>query len=152
MTIRMLVAAPVLLALSLGLVACGNQLSVQGDAMAPTIKSGQQVSYDSNAYSSASPKRGDIVVFKVNGVLRILRVVGLPGETVSIMGGSVYINGNLLSEPYLSAGTVTQSPTQSFQVPVGSYFLLADNRSKTGDSRGSLGFVNKSELVGKVNA
>ena len=149
--VRLFFATFVALLLPLGLAGCGNSLSVQGNAMAPSIKNGQTVSYDPNAYSSASPKRSDVVVVKWNGALRILRVIGLPGETVSIMGGSVYIDGSQLSEPYLAAGTVTDSPTPSFQVPPSAYFLLTDNRSRDGDSRDALGFVNRSQLLGKVN-
>lgn len=84
------------------------------------------------------------------GVSRILRVIGLPGETVAIAGGSVTVNGSPLSEPYLPAGTRTDSPTASFRVPSGSYFMLADNRAKDVDSRGSLGFVARSELTGRL--
>jgi signal peptidase I len=124
--------------------------TVKGDSMAPTIKDGQLVFEDTGAFTSAGPKRGDVVVFKRDGKLRILRVVGLPGEVVAIAAGKVSVNASALSEPYLASGTTTDSQSPSYQVPAGSYFMLADNRARDGDSRGNLGFVTRSELVGRV--
>lgn len=141
----------VVLVLWVAVVACGVfQVHISGNVMAPTLKDGQYTNYDPNAYSSASPKRGDVVVFKTNGVFHVRRVIGLPGETVSFKDGNVYIDGKQLKEPYLPAGTQTLSETESFQVPANQYFVLSDNRAAGSDSR-SLGFVSRGQIVGRVN-
>ena len=82
------------------------------------------------------PERFDIVIFKYpddESVDYLKRIIGLPGETVEIISGKVYINGELLDEPYLS-----EEPTGDFgpyQVPEDSYFMLGDNRAVSKDSR-----------------
>ena len=137
-----------LLVLVLILAACGSRIGVKGDSMAPTIKDGDTVTYQE--YGSSDPQRSDIVVVRHAGILRILRVIGLPGETVSLANGSVSIGATPLAEPYLAAGTRTESNTTTYAVPASSYFLLLDNRSNAGDSRGDLGFVPRAEVVGKI--
>ncbi len=126
-------------------------VAVHGQAMAPTFRDGQILTYDPAAYASTKPKRGDIVLVKVSGASRVLRVVGLPGETVTIQDAHVLINGAVLSEPYLAPDTATLSATSSFNVPEGAYFLLNDNRAFDSDSR-SVSFVFLSQVVGRVNA
>ncbi len=120
--------------------------------MSPTIQDGAHVFYDTSAYASAAPARGDIVVFRHDGKIRILRAIALPGETVSIEGGSVAVRGKPLDERYLAAGTVTQSPTKTWTVLADAYFLLADNRARDGDScQPGLGFVPRSEIIGQIH-
>ena len=128
---------------------CGVQtVRVNGDAMSPTLHDGDIRIVNTAAYDSASPQRGDIVLFKESGE-RIARIVGLPGETVAFAGGAVEINGSSLSEAYLPAGTQSTAPQESYSVPAGEYFVMHDNRVRMADSR-TLGFVPRSAIEGKI--
>lgn len=87
--------------------------------------------------SDPLPERGDIVTFWSEEMDRVLvkRVIGLPGETVSIKDGFVYINGEKLDEDYLPASGITQSEKTTFEVPAGHIFAMGDNRTGSLDSR-----------------
>ena len=87
--------------------------------------------------SDPLPERGDIVTFWSEEMDRVLvkRVIGLPGETVSIKDGFVYINGEKLDEDYLPASGITQSEQTTFEVPAGHIFAMGDNRTGPLDSR-----------------
>lgn len=104
------------------------------------------------AYWFGDPKRGDIVIFKYpddETQTYIKRVIGLPGDTVEIVDGQVYINGEALAEPYLK-----ETPYGSFgpyEVPEGHYFMLGDNRNNSRDSRlWMIKFVAKEKILGKA--
>jgi len=115
--------------------------------MSPTLVAGQNVLVNTSAYDSASPQRGDIVLFKHNSE-QIARIVGLPGETISFPDGVVAINDKRILEPYL-AQIGTTAPQNSYSVPAGSYFVLHDNRAKLGDSR-TIGPITRSAIEGKI--
>lgn len=87
--------------------------------------------------SDPLPERGDIVTFWNEEMDRVLvkRVIGLPGETVSIKDGFVYIDGKKLDEDYLPVSGITQSEETAFEVPEGHIFLMGDNRTGSQDSR-----------------
>jgi signal peptidase I len=97
--------------------------------------------------------RGDIVVFKYpkdpsKGYIK--RLIGLPGDKVEIQAGEVWINGSKLSEPYLDSKlNVSQRSQPAVVVPVGSYYVLGDNRDNSSDSR-IWGFVLEDLLIAKV--
>ena len=130
--------------------ACGHPQAVRmvGNAMAPTLKNGDIRIFDTGAYSSSSPKRGDIVLFQINAE-RIGRVIGLPGETIGIASGKVSVNGAVLAEPYLAPGTQTTAPQDSYSVPRASYFIMEDNREHSTDSR-EYGPVPRGAIQGKL--
>lgn len=87
--------------------------------------------------SDPLPERGDIVTFWSEELDRVLvkRVIGLPGETVSVKDGFVYINGEKLDEDYLPVSGITQSEKTAFEVPAGHIFVMGDNRTGSLDSR-----------------
>lgn len=104
-----------------------------------------------------SPQRGDVVVFVYPEDRKkdfIKRLVGLPGETVEIKGGSIYINGNPATEPifnqiyYYNRGDFS-AEGQKITVPQNSYFVLGDNSISSKDSR-FWGFVPKENLLGQA--
>lgn len=106
------------------------------------------------AYKKEGPKRGDIVIFKYpddESQLFIKRVIGLPGETVNIVDGKVYIDDSdePLNEPYLAQEMFgTFGP---YTVPADSYFMLGDNRNYSRDSRfWDNQFVHRDKIIGKA--
>jgi len=105
-------------------------------------------------YYFSQPQRGDIVVFRYpddESTLYVKRVIGLPGETVAVKAGKVYINGS--STP-LDDSFVKEKPVGDFgpyEVPQGSYFMMGDNRNNSLDSRFWVNkFVKKDKILGKV--
>ena len=129
--------------------------TIPSGAMHPTLLTRDYILTDKSAYRSEEPRRGDIVVFKYPHDERrdfIKRVIGLPGEEVSIRGRTVYINGKPLDEPY---AIYTRSAVRSgvgygpTVVPPESYFVLGDNRDNSQDSR-YWGFVRREKIRGKA--
>jgi signal peptidase I len=123
-----------------------------GTSMLPTIEDWDVLHVDAQAYDLEPPERGDIVILKHKPdqpLRNAKRVIGLPGETVTISGGSVYIEGERLVEPYLSPGTMTPSPKTEYRVPDGHYFVLGDNREVSMDSR-HFGFIPLEWISGKA--
>lgn len=123
---------------------------VEGQSMEPTLVSGQRLLVNKLAYRFSEPERGDIVVInspRGTSEKLIKRIVGLPGETIELRGGRVYINGRLLAERYHpSVGMRPYPPTM---IPPDHYFLLGDNRDHSGDSR-IWGSVPRDLIVGPV--
>lgn len=109
------------------------------------------------AYRKADPERGDIIVFqssmrdeKGNDKLLIKRVIGLPGDTITIEDGEVYINGELYPEDYTKDG-YTPGDIKDLTVPDGQFFVMGDNRVSSIDSRSEeVGLVSKSQIKGKT--
>jgi len=135
---------------------------VEGSSMAPRFHTNDYLLVDKLSYHLHAVQRGDIVVFKYpynTSVNYVKRVIGLPGETVKIDNGSVYIinaqnpNGMKLTEPYIidNAPTVPSSGASEAQyvVPADSYFVMGDNRPASSDSR-EWSFLPKSDLIGRV--
>jgi signal peptidase I len=112
--------------------------------MYPTLAPGEHVLVDRLAYRGAAPRRGDIVILQVqDGLKSIKRVVGLPGEEVSIQRGHLVVNGTWLNEPYVEDWG-DETKTQTWLLKEGQYFLMGDARSLSTDSRitGPVGLKN----------
>ena len=109
---------------------------VHGQSMEPNLHTDQRLVVEKVSYRLHGPRRGDIVVFSMpqqSEELLIKRVIGLPGETVEIHDGKVYINGTLLDEPYLTQET--RGRFGPIVIPPLHVFVLGDNRSFSNDSR-----------------
>jgi signal peptidase I len=120
----------------------------QGVSMEPTLSDEDFVFTDDAAYSKSLPQRGDLVILtRENGLQLIKRVVGLPGEEISISNGQVIINGTPLDEPY--AREPIRSDVPSKQIPADHYFVLGDNRNNSSDSR-AFGPVPLENIQGQV--
>lgn len=134
----------------------GMRTSVIGDSMEPALHNGQEILMNRILYRISTPRRGDVVVFLPNGNQNthfyVKRVVGLPGETVQIREGSVYIDGVLLEENELFDKIADPGIAQNELVLEGDeFFVLGDNRNSSEDSRsGNIGAVKKDDIVGKA--
>jgi signal peptidase I len=120
---------------------------VLGQSMEPTLHSAQRVVIEKITYRFHGPRRGDIVVIDSphQSEMLIKRVVGLPGETVEVRGGRVYVDGELLEEPWMvKPGGGNYGPRT---VPPLHVFVLGDNRGASNDSR-SFGPVAIEDIVG----
>ncbi len=119
--------------------------------MLPTLKPNQKIVVDRTSYQTQAPQRGDIVVFNPSNLAQseptqqplTRRAIGLPGETVRIENGKVYINGKFYREDYLTQSAKDKS--RSFSIPENSYLVVGDNRNSPDES-----IVTRSSIVGKV--
>ena len=124
-------------------------------SMEPTIMTGDRLIGNRLAYLKEDPKRGDIVIFLYPDNEKeyfIKRVIGLPGETVNIRAGKVYINDD--TEPLDESAYIVGTPLGDFgpyKVPEGAYFLMGDNRNNSMDSRyWNQKYVYKDKILGKA--
>lgn len=159
---------------------------IPSESMVPTLQVGDRVLVNKLAHDFREPRRGEVVVFRrdngfigpdgggnpVTGVFRSLasglgfvqdgekdfikRIMALPGETIEMRGGVVYVDGEPMPEAsaedggYLSRPDVVDfGPTT---VPEGHYFLMGDNRPNSSDSRSSLGMIPAEDIVGRAFA
>lgn len=124
---------------------------VQGTSMLPTLHDGERLFLNRVVYRLHPPRRGDVVVVPLpdEDISIIKRVIGLPGEQVEIKEGSVWINGEQLTEPYLAGETLgSYGPVE---VPANSVFVLGDNRQASRDSRySSVGFIEYGRVSGQA--
>ena len=128
--------------------------TVPTGSMENTIMPGDRIIALRLTYYVSSPERGDIVVFRYpddESVLYVKRVIGLPGETVEVKDGEVYINN---SDTPLDDSFVKEQPVGDFgpyEVPEGCYFMMGDNRNNSQDSRYWVNkYVEKDKILGKV--
>lgn len=134
----------------------GMRTSVIGDSMEPALYNGQEILMNRIIYRISMPKRGDVVVFLPNGNQNshyyVKRVVGLPGETVQIRDGNVYIDGLMLAEDDRFDKIVDPGIAQNeLLLASDEFFVLGDNRNSSEDSRsGNIGAVKKDMIIGKA--
>ena len=142
------------------------RVRVEGFSMLPTLDNGEYVLISRMAYKLGDYQRGDIIVFRPpmypdapywqrlfglpgfddNYEDYIKRIIGLPGETVKIANGTVYINGVQLIEPYIVA---PPDYSNEWTVPEGQLFVLGDNRNNSADSH-AWGFLPEENILGKA--
>jgi len=137
--------------LFLAINAVSERIRVESISMEPNLYAGDFVLVNKLIYLiNKVPERGDVLVFRYplnpDTTPYIKRVIGLPGDEVRIESAKVYVNGVLLSEPYLDQGT-TRGGT--WTVPENQLFVMGDNRANSSDSR-AWGFVPMENVIGRA--
>lgn len=131
----------------------GIKTSIIGSSMEPSLHNGEEVLLNKIVYQFSVPERGDVIAFHPNGDenthLYVKRIVGLPGETIQIKQGSVYIDGEMKV-----MDTPTEDPgiaAEAIKLSDDEYFVMGDNRDNSEDSRSAnIGNVSREMIEGKV--
>ena len=133
----------------------GPRTEVSGSSMETTLSDKDQLIVDKMTYRFRDPKRYDIVVFPYqyqDNTYYIKRIIGLPGETVQILSGMVYIDGMRLDEHY--GNELMENPgiaEEPLTLGEDEYFVLGDNRNNSSDSRASdVGLIHRKDLIGRA--
>ena len=124
-------------------------LQISGDSMSPTLEHDEIVVL----LKTSNFKRGDLIGFYYQGKILLKRVIALPEDEVAIDAeGNVYVNGELLEEPYVTSKELGDCDLEfPYEVPGTGYFVLGDQRQNSVDSRNSvIGAVAKEDIIGKV--
>ena len=131
-------------------------VTIEGDAMSPTLRAGQVVVVSRAPYLLTPPRRGDVVAMRsrINpSRLLLFRVIGLPSERLNVKGAQVSINNQPLRELYLPDPTdrlgVNATLVDQYQIGRDEFFLMNDNRGNADDSRAS-GVFTRTDLAGRA--
>lgn len=135
---------------------------VKGNSMLASFEDGEFLLTDKISYRFDPPARGDVVVFKAPKTEPcseieceyIKRIIGVPNDKIMVLGGEVYVNGQILKEDYLFSGTTTSSgfslpEGKEIIVPENHYLVMGDNRSHSRDGR-EFGPIPKQSIIGKT--
>lgn len=128
---------------------------VPSGSMENTIMTGDRVIGSRLSYKFEDPQRGDIAIFRFpdnEKIFYVKRIIGMPGDTVDIVDGKVYLNGSSepLDEPYIREPMIPEAPMH-FEVPEDSYFMMGDNRNYSLDARRWQNtYVKREKIIAKV--
>lgn len=133
----------------------GQRTGVSGSSMETTLSDGDQLIVDKISYRFRDPKRYDIVVFPYRyeeNTYYIKRIIGMPGETIQIVDGYVYIDGEPLDEHYgnevMNKAGIAEEP---LTLGEDEYFVLGDNRNNSQDSRAAnVGTIHREDIIGRA--
>ena len=143
----------VALALALAIIIFLYQpVKVEGTSMAPLLSDQERIFINKFVYKFEPIERGDVVVFWYpldRSKSFIKRVVGLPGETIEIRDGRLYVDGRELREPYVPASYLDDSNYPPRKIPPDQYFVMGDHRDSSNDSR-MFGTVPREYIYGKA--
>ena len=136
----------------------GQRTKVSGPSMEATLQNGDNLIVDKISYRFREPERFEIIVFPyqyAEDTFYIKRIIGMPGETLQIIDGYVYIDGELLEEDVYGKEVIDQTKMGIADEPVvlgeDEYFVMGDNRNHSSDSRDpSVGVLKREQLVGRA--
>lgn len=132
-----------------GINAVSARVRVDGFSMRPTLQDGEYILVNKLAYQFSEPVRGDIVVFvfPINPEEDLIkRIIGIPGDTITIQDGVLTVNGVVVEEPYINAPPAYNG---TWQVPEGELFVLGDNRNDSRDSH-QWGLLPVGNVIGRA--
>ena len=130
-----------------------SHTKVEGNSMESTLENGDDIIVEKFSYLTNNPERYDIIVFRESeSVNYIKRVIALPGETIQITEGKIYINERAIFDAYGNAkmedGGIAEKPIKLGQ---DEYFVLGDNRNASKDSRDkAVGVIKRDQIIGKA--
>lgn len=132
---------------------------IKGQSMMPNFPDSEYLLTEKVSYYVRKPERGDVVVLAPPPEVSetdefIKRIIALPGERIMLKGGKVYVNNNVLNEPYLPSDIYTPTGPfmddgEEFTIPAGEYYVMGDNRANSSDSR-YWGPITRSEITGRA--
>lgn len=133
----------------------GMKTSMIGVSMEPALYNGQQILINRFLYKISAPKKGDVVVFLPNGNHNahyyVKRVVGIPGETIQVKEGKLYVDGVAQEESQYDKMADAGIAEHEIKLGEDEYFVLGDNRNNSEDSRsGNVGAIKKDTIAGKA--
>ena len=134
----------------------GQRTMVSGSSMETTLSDGDNLIVDKISYRFKDPERFDIIVFPYKyeeNTYYIKRIIGMPGDTIQIRDGYVYIDGELLESDVYGAEVMEYANLASDPIVLGEdeYFVLGDNRNHSSDSRDpSVGVLTRKDLIGRA--
>jgi signal peptidase I len=130
--------------------------AIDGPSMEPTLHNQEYILVDRLAYLFHPPQRGDIIVFhypRDTSIDYVKRIIAIPGDTITVIGQTVIVDGVTLHEPYINpddpANTVIYPPIKNLVIKANQYFVMGDNRGDSSDSR-QWGTVPRQDIVGKA--
>lgn len=134
----------------------GMRTSVVGQSMSETLENGDQIMVNRFMYKVIGPKANDVIVFLPNGNEKshyyVKRVIGVPGDTVQIKNGRIYVNGTEFTEK-VDVASIEDAGLAADAVTLGDdeYFVLGDNRNNSEDSRyANIGNIKREYIIGKA--
>ena len=133
-----------------------EKTTMLGESMETTLKDQDKIIINKFAYKFSKPERFDIVVFKQtnkeHSYFNIKRIIGLPGETVQIENGKIYIGGKILEEPMVTEAIHNSGlAAEEMKLDDNEYFVLGDNRNNSEDSRfANIGNILIDDIIGKA--
>jgi signal peptidase I len=147
---EVVITAILALVVFFGIQATVQTFVVIGPSMLPNFEDGQRILVSKLAYRLHEPQRGDVVVFQSptnRGEDYIKRIIALPGDTVRVNAGEVYVNGTKLHEPYIA--NPADYTLKELKIPENHYFVLGDNRRVSNDSHNGW-LVPRQKIIGKA--
>ena len=122
---------------------------VPSESMEPTISEGSYLLGIKTEHVNANFQRGDIILFEHDGEIYTKRIIGIPGDSLTIISGAVYINGDLYIEEYVKENWDVTREVYSYNIPLHKYFVMGDNRLNSEDSR-QWGYISQKDVFAKV--